>query len=62
MPTPDEMRLNLHHIRKGRDVLCDKLQQRRHEMTPDEIRLAVQLAEYDQMITCGAKMLTGLAV
>jgi hypothetical protein len=62
MPTPDELRLSLHWILQSRDAVCDELQ-RRDGLTPAEIRqLAVQLAEFDQMITRGAKMLSGLAL
>ena len=50
MLTAPELRLSLHYILQSRDAVCDELQ-RRNGLTPDEIRqLAVQLAEYDQMI------------
>ena len=60
MPTAFEVRLSLLYILQSRDEVCDKLQ-RRDGLTPDQIRqLAVQLAEFDQMITRGAKALSGL--
>ena len=62
MFTRDEIRLSLHYILQSRDAVCDELQ-RRDGLTPAEIRqLAVQLAEYDEAITSGAKVLSSLAL
>jgi hypothetical protein len=61
MLTAFELRLSLHWILQSRDAICDELQ-RRDGLTPDQIRqLAVQLAEFDQMITRGARTLSGPA-